>query len=249
MNLRILFYIIFLLVFSCKIKNNNKNVKITKTDKVTYEGKLIADSLFDGLVKDYDSSGNYFGYSTFKYGIKEGVEVRYFKNGRISDSSFYHNDMRNGFAYKSNDNGNLLYKSYYLNDIPIGHLFEYDSFGNITHYSFLNFEHQIIFELFKINGIEYRKGEEIQFNLFSEYPSKNKFLFLYLFASPFTPRHYEIGIIDSGNKIISSKRIVSSECYYEQELTTLSKGYKYAVILHTYNSFKKRDDIAIEIIQ
>lgn len=231
------------------MKNDNKSVKIKKSDNVIYEGKLIADSLLNGKVKDYDSSDNYFGYSTFKYGKKEGTEVLYFKNGRISDSSIYHNDLQNGFAYKFRENGSLLYKSYYLNGIPIGHVFEYDSIGKVTHYYFLNFEHQIIFELYKVNGDEYRKGEEIQMNLFSQYPSKNNFLFLYLFASPFTLRHYEMGILDSSNKIVSSKKIVSSECYYEQELKSLPRGYKYAVILHTYNSYKKRDDIAIEIVQ
>jgi antitoxin component YwqK of YwqJK toxin-antitoxin module len=249
MNLKILFSIIFFLLFSCGMKNENRNVRIKKSDNVIYEGKLLADSLLDGKVKDYDSSGNYFGYSTFRYGKKEGVEVRYFKNGRVSDSSFYHNDMQNGFAYKFDENGYLLYKSSYLNGVPFGHLFEYDSIGNIIHYYFINFEHQVIFELYKVNGEEYRKGDEIQMNLFSEYPSKNNFLFLYLFASPFTPRHYEIGILDSNKKIVSSKKIISSECYYEQELIPLPKGYKYAVILHTYNSFKKRDDIAIEIVE
>jgi len=247
MKLPIFLSLIFFSILSCT--NKNGNVRIKKSNNIIYEGKLFADSLFDGKVKYYDSSGKYFGYSTFIYGKKEGIEVAYFKNGKVSDSSFYHNDMQNGFAYKFDENGHLLYKSYYLNDVPFGHLFEYDSNKNIIHYYFINFEHQIIFELFKVNGEEYRKGDEIQMYLFSKDPSKNNFLFLYLFASPFTPRHYEIGILDSNKKIISSKSIISPDCYYEQELVPLPKGYKYAVILHTYNSFKKRDDITFEVVE
>jgi antitoxin component YwqK of YwqJK toxin-antitoxin module len=221
-------------------------VRIKRPDQLIYVGNIVLDSLFDGEVKYYDSSGIYLGHASYNCGYKEGVEVNYYKNGMIRDSSFYHNDLQNGFVYQFDRNGTLQYKVYYMNDLPIGHVYEFDQKGDVTRYYFVNFEHKIIYELYKINGEDYREGDGIQMSIFSKGSSKNNFLFLYLFASPFTPQHYEFGVLDSNNKVMTTRKIVSEECYYEQELLPLPKGYKYAVILHRYNPFKKRDDIVIQ---
>ncbi|MDP4284776.1 MAG: hypothetical protein Q8891_10145 [Bacteroidota bacterium] len=228
-----------------------KIIRLKGPDGIISEGKYFEDSLFDGKVKYFDSLNEYLGYSTYRYGVKDGPEVSYFKNGKISDSSFYHDDLRNGFAYRYNKNGTLVYKSYYINDRPFGHLYEYDSLGRITHYYFINFERKIIFETFKKDTVDYAKGEEIQGNTYSEDAGQgdDDFLFLYLFANPFLKSHYEIGIVDSSKKIISSKLIYSKDCYYEQELKILPNGEKYAIILHTYNPYKKKDDLKIRIIE
>jgi len=251
MSQKFLFIINLFFLFSCSNKNHEKFVRIKDSKGIVLKGKVFADSLFDGKVKYYDILNNYLGYSTYKYGKKEGVEVSYFKNGKISDSSFYHNNMRNGFGFKYNENGKLSYKSYYLNDRPFGHLYEYDTMGNVTHYYFINFERKIIFETFKEDSIEYCKGEQIQANVFSESTSNNQIdhLFLYLFSSPFSKRHYEVAILDSNNKILLSKKIISSGCYYEQPIPDLPNGNKYAIILRTYNPYKKRDDLGIKIIE
>jgi len=242
----------FFICFSCVNNKKNENiVRIKDSNGIISEGKLFADSLFNGRVKYFDSLNNYLGYSTFKYGIKEGVEVAYLKNGNLSDSSFYHNDKQNGFGYKYNGNGKLLYKTYYLNGRPFGHLFEYDTLGNISHYYFINFERKIIFESFKKDSVEYQKGELIQANLYSEINGDRQtdYLFLYLLSFPYGQSHYEIAVLDSNNKIISSKRIISTECYYEQAIPSLPNGLKYAIVLHTYNFFKKKDDLKIKIIE
>jgi hypothetical protein len=237
--------------FSCTNKKNENVVRIKDPKGIISEGKLFADSLFNGKVKYYDSLDNYLGYSTFKYGIKEGVEVGYFNNGNVSDSSFYHDDMQNGFAYKYNRSGKLLFKTYYLNGRPFGHLLEYDSLGNVSHYYFINFERKIIFESYKKDSVEYQKGELIQANLYSESNGDHQadYLFLYLFSSPYNQSHYEVAILDSNNKIISSKKIISTQCYYQQAIPNLPNGLKYAIVLHTYNSLKKKDDLKIKIIE
>ncbi len=240
---------IIFFVLSCGGKTSTNDSRIKEVGNLNFKGKVVMDSLFDGMVKCYDLDGNYRGYSFYKCGLKEGPQIQYYKNGKIADSLLFHHNMQDGFSYQFNESGILAYKSYYLNGLPIGHIYEYDSNGNIIHYSFVNFEHKIIYELYRVNGEEYREGDEIQMNLFSENSSKNDFLFLYLFDSPFTPRHYEIGILDSTNRILSSETIAQSGCYYERELPHLQNGHKYAVILHRYNSLKKRDNLVIKIAE
>lgn len=248
MRLSIYFFCCFLL--SCNLRKPSQRLIIKNVDGINFKGEIDCDSLFNGVVKYYDSSNTYLGYGTYKHGYSEGVAVNYFKNGRIYDSSFFRNNMRNGFAYQFYNNGILEYKVFYLNDRPFGHMFEYDKSGNVQEYHFVNFEGKIIFENFMKDSVEYWKGEQIQANIYSEAKdTSNDYLFLYLFASPFVDRHYEIGILDSANKIVSSKPILSKKCFYEQKLTRLPMEEKYAVILHSYNKFKKRDDLKIRIIE
>lgn len=250
MTRKILLIVYIGIVSSCSLKSQHNIVKIKGSDGIISVGRFFADSLFDGKVKYYDSLNHYLGYSTYEYGKKDGPEVSYFKDGRISDSSINHDDMRNGFAYKFNEKGLITYKSYYLNDRPFGHAYVYDSIGEITHYYFIDFEQKLIFEAFKVDSTAYAKGDDIQLNIYSQYSGENKtdFLFIYLFNPPYNKSHYEIGILDSTNKIISSKRIDSGNGYYESELEKLPHGEKYAIILHTYNPYKKRDDLQIKII-
>lgn len=48
---------------------------------------------------------------------------------------------------------------------------------------------------------------------------------------------------------MSSREINSTQCYYEQAIPNLVNGLKYGIVLHTYNSLKKRDDLKIKIIE
>jgi antitoxin component YwqK of YwqJK toxin-antitoxin module len=251
--MRINFFLIASLsvLSSCINEPENKTMRIKNEDGSYSEGKVFADSLFDGKVKYYDTLNNYLGYAIYKYGYKEGPEVRLSKSGKVTDSTIFRNGFQNGFAFKFEEGGKLRFKSYYLNGRPFGHVYSYDSSGVLSDYYFINFEGKMILEYFKKDTVEYRKGDQIQANIIDETDGEktSQHLFLYLFASPFTPRHYEIGILDSTRKIILSDPIISDQCFYQQELPDLSGGEKYAIILHTYNSHKKRDDLIVRPIE
>lgn len=251
MTVKYLFIINLLFLTSCMNEDLQKTTRIKGENGIISEGKVFRDSLFDGQVKYYDTLNNYLGYSTFKYGIKEGIEVWYFNNGKVSDSLLYHNNMKNGFASNYNEKGIIKYKSHYLNDRPFGPIYEYDSIGKISHYYFTNFERKIIFESVKKDSIEFHRGEMIQANIYTSFDGvkEKEFIFLYLFSSPFITSHYEIGILNSEKEILSSNRILSQDCYYEQELKDLPNGNKYAIILHTYNPLNQKDDLGIRVIE
>src|SRR5579862_4645957 len=94
------FYIfLIILLFSSCINHNNKIIRKKSDDGEIFEGNALNDSIFNGIVNIYDVDNNYLGYTNYKYGIENGVCVKYFHNGKISDSMFYRNGSKNGFAY------------------------------------------------------------------------------------------------------------------------------------------------------
>lgn len=237
--------------FSCCTEIPQKELVTKTSDGIVIKGKVIADSLYNGRIEYYDSLNQYPGYSNYKFGLKDGVEVSYYLNGKISDSSFYRNGMRNGFAYNFQKTGKLSDKGFYLNGRSFGPAYEYDDNGNIKYFSFVNFERKLIFQSKKIDSVIYNKDEFINANIYGTSKGGDEIdvLFLYLVLSPFIKSHYELAILNNKKKIISSKRILSNTYYIEQELPDLPEGNKYAVVLYTYNPFKDKDDLIIRIIE
>src|ERR1700689_3104548 len=96
MRLQILF-VIFLLTMGC---HSDQIKSLTISKDVRAEGKMIPDSVFEGLIKFYNIHTNkLIEECYFKNGIKDSVDIFYNENGTISVKSFFSNGKQNGNTY------------------------------------------------------------------------------------------------------------------------------------------------------
>jgi hypothetical protein len=219
-------------------------------DGIVAKGEIFNDSLFDGVVKYYDSTDQYLGYATFKNGKKNGISVNY-QRGYIKDSSFYENNKRTGFGYVFNTNHKLDYKSFFYDDRPVGSTYNYDSSGNLSYYLFYSFEGDMIYAAKYNDTAVSEKGLVINAKTNRRTLDGNLKLgvFLYLIHPPYAANHYEIAILDKKKRIVSSEVVKENSFFYETYLDTLPPGRSYAIVMHIYNKYKKRDDLMISEIE
>jgi antitoxin component YwqK of YwqJK toxin-antitoxin module len=242
--------IIIFALLGCNNSNKLKNVQIFKNGELL-KGYVISDSIFIGKVNHYDSSSNvYLGFSTYKSGVEEGDFVNYYIGENYSDSGSLEHGVINNYVYRKDSVGHLTYKSNFYNGKRIGGVIQYDSLKRVSNYYFFNFEGDIIYQCFKtqFNDSTFRDiGELVNVSLNELFVEGNKkmCLFLYILDHPYLKTSYELAVIDKGDKILQSKPINSKNCFYEAVLDTLPVDQNYAISLHTYNSFKKRDDLKI----
>lgn len=216
------------------------------------KGEVIKDSVFNGIVKYFDKSKNFAGFSTFEYGLQDGPSVKYFQSGNKSDSINYKNGLENGDAYKYDSLGHLIYKTYYFNGLAVGGVTKYSSQGKVQEDYFTNFERKIIYDIKALSDSLYEeKGEEINASIYnrSEGLKNNNILFLYLIKLPFVKTHFELAICDRYKKILSSIRIETDSFFYERIIEDLTDGNKYGVVFHKFNKYKQRDDVEIKLIE
>lgn len=246
------FTILILFSSSCINSEKNKVLTILNEDSSYQKGAVFKDSIFHGIVKYYDKENKNTGYANFKYGIKNGPSVLYFKSGIISDSLNYVNGLENGFGFKYDSSGKLSFKSFYFQGLNVGHVISYDVNGKIKEYYFNSFEKKLLFSIKQLSdSIFDQQGEEINALVYRSYEQREEkvTLFLYILNPPFYSNHYEIAIFDKNKKIISSKKIETNQCFYEQQIEQLPDGYTYGVVMHKFNSYKHKDDLVIKLIE
>lgn len=246
---KIIFTIILTLLFISCFDAKKVKSKINKDNEIM-EGNVINDSIYDGKVKFYTSKNEYIGYMTYRLGIEDGPTVNY-KNGKIKDSMTFKNGLKNGFVYVYDSLGKLTDKVFYFNDIQLGYTYSFHD--DKVEYKFVDFEGKVIYERtsrtdtsseFDYKGsLMYSKINEESINGSSQIG-----LFMYIISPPTIKSHYEIAVLDNKNHFVSSQKIITDNCFYTQELPNLPKNQKYALVLYTYNPYKKRDDLQIQIL-
>ena len=186
----------------------------------------------------------------FKFGLEDGISVRYYADGVLSDSIIYKRGSKNGFSFKYDHSGRLSYKIYNYNDRSLGHVYTYSPTGDLKSYQFFDFEGNLIYQSYRKDSSTYEKGNliNVRLNNVIEEGVEKKVLFMFLLSPPDLKIDYEIAILNSKRQIISSKRIVG-ECFYEESLDVLPTGKSYAVVLHIFNPYKKRDDLQIAVLE
>jgi len=240
------YFLLSIIFISCNTKP--KFFSKRDNDGDIMKGEVINDSIFNGIVKYYDSLNNYKGYATFTYGFQNGPSVHYYDNGKLSDSINYINDAGNGFAYNYDSTGKLIGKVFLYQNRSVGHYYIYDSIGNIIEYYFKTLEGEIIYNSKTINKTDYETGSRVNLRVTDiVYNNEHRdLLFLYLVLHHHLKVHYALAVLDAANKIISTEDIDSqNQFFYEKTLDILPKGESYAVIEYMYNPFKKRDDVEI----
>ena len=108
MNLnRIIFLILCLLVYSCKIKNSNSDGGVHEESCPLVDGKK------DGLCKQWYPNGKLRSEVYYSNDLKHGLSVNYHKNGTVWTRCTYRYDTLFGKFQMFHSNKKLNYLTYY----------------------------------------------------------------------------------------------------------------------------------------
>lgn len=243
--MRTLAILIIVLIKSCN--SNDKTIHLQ--DGTVAKGKMVRDSKLDGHVQLFDNSGNYIGYRIYKNGLSNGPSVTR-RTNMTRDSVNYTNGFKHGYVFRLDKSNRIVHKSYYYFDKPVGDTYIYDSTGEIRNYYFYDFSGNIIYQRKYTDTGKYESGNLI--NIFSAdrivNDSLRTVIFLYTIYPPDEKIHYEVAVLDSINNIKKSEPI-SGEFYAERYLDPISKPNRYAIVVHSFNPVKNKDDIIIQPIE
>ncbi len=122
MKIKLLVFIIFIFILSCK---SDKYLKIERKDA---DGKLLFTCLIDTTNNkndtiektEYYPNGNIRIKGTYKNNLRDSVWEYYFENGKLWSTGTFKNGKSNGIFTIYNKDGSIYMKSSYKNGKPDG---------------------------------------------------------------------------------------------------------------------------------
>ena len=191
--------------------SDNRGIKRTKIGSTYVEAHFIDSTSIDGIARYYDSSGVLNGVTNFRDGIKEGISINYYPNGKVSDSVEYRSGKEFGYWKEYDEKGNITCGNYYYYGVQFGPELVFEN-SRLKKFLFSDLNRSKIVECNYSSpgiidtGILFRP----QFNIKSvRFQGKLVFnLFGYLPAIPHTEQRYSIGL--------------SNEAHQDRELTPIT---------------------------
>lgn len=114
---------------------------------------LIYSQNQDREVKEYYSNGNLKEIINYKYGKKDGLNIRYYENGEVKSEMSYKEDKLDGIWNMYYKNGDRRYKAIYKNGEAQGIITEWYINGNVKYkHEYKNGKRWNILALNDING-------------------------------------------------------------------------------------------------
>lgn len=211
-KMRCLYFVsLYFLFVSCQ---SGKVRSVVVGEDVTAEGRIAADTTFDGLIKFFDTKTNQLiEERNYVKGIQSGSDVIYNKNGLISFKSEFANNKQNGYSYRFDSGGNLVEKSYNYYGLNVGGSAKYYN-GSVKEFYFCDLDENSLMYL-NYDSLKGRRFGDIQRNLFffheSNYqpydsrsvPDSWKTYFVYTPSPPKFDFKYSFVTIDSSFKVLS----------------------------------------------
>ncbi|HRP33218.1 MAG TPA: hypothetical protein PKV73_15070 [Agriterribacter sp.] len=102
---------------------------------------MNGDTIFNDLIRTYDSGGNLVSLTNYVNGKKEGKSEFFFSNGIKSEETYFENDLKNGARKLYDSTGKLIESQSFYFGRPIGDLTIYNTtLDTFSLYKFSNFE-------------------------------------------------------------------------------------------------------------
>jgi len=178
------------------------------------EGRLLADTVFDGLIKFYDLKSNKLVREcNYKNGIRDGIDNTYYENGGLAIKGFCVNGLQSGYSYNYNKDGDLLLMEFYYYGLKVGNNIEY-SHGKVLHYWFSSLDYLDLLDL-DYDSLKTKQITELNTEYFFYHYHEYSLLLekdstvrkgQYFFYTPNPPNFdfkYSLVLIDSTYKLIS----------------------------------------------
>ena len=132
---------------ACKREKANPKIKSRRvtTGDVIAEGEISSDTVFNGLIKFYDTSTNKLAIEAFyKNGKPNGKRKDYYLNGKVKDIAYYENGKQNGTVSYFDSLGRLTSKQDFYYGLKVGSSIEYKN-EKPSKYYFYSFDNEQLF--------------------------------------------------------------------------------------------------------
>ena len=144
---RVLTFILILTILSCEQEKTNPNVNSRRiiVEDVIAEGDISLDTVFNGLIKFYDTTTNQLVIEAFyKNGKLNGRRKDYYLNGKLKNIGYYENGKQTGSISHFDTAGQLTSKQDYYFDLQVGSNIQYKN-GKPSEYYFTSFDNETLF--------------------------------------------------------------------------------------------------------
>lgn len=201
-----------LFIVGCKEKNKIRSIILK--DSTRAEGIISKDSIYEGLIRFYDTRTNRLIMEcNYKNGIEYGNAKEFYPNGHIAAEYSYENGKLIGFAYFYDTSSKLISKQFTYFDIRAGSSVNYTN-GKVKSYWFYSLDNEALFNL-TYDSLIRKKITELHsdffFYHFKDYTeiantslrNKRKEYFLYTPNPPNYDFRYSLVLIDSSYKVHS----------------------------------------------
>lgn len=251
MRVRLIF--IFLLILSIYSCNSIKDKRI-RVDDVFAEGKISKDTIYDGLIKFYDTATKKLVQTiNYKSGVADGDRIDYHLNGKIKALLHYENGKINGKTKIFDTSGNLLAAQNIYYDLRVGPSIEYKD-KQVKQYYFYSFENETLLHI-SYDSIEGKTITQLNDTSFFfwhldnyktfESDSFKTDLFLYLPNPPKLNFKYSLCIVDEKYNIRQTIKEFVSENSWDViniDYSTLEANESFAIRLTVDNEFDDNDE-------
>jgi hypothetical protein len=253
MTIRLLLITLFLFFYitSCD-KHQTKRILV---DDVIAEGNITEDTVYNGLIKFYDTSNNrLISVAVYDSGVLNGNHIDYFADGKKKAELNYENGKINGKVIFFDTVGNVDKSQNYYYGLIVGPTLEYKD-GNLSKYIFYSFDKKelisIDYDTIQGKSIEHLNNYEfffwniINFNT-SQSNKPQKELFVYLPNPPTLNLKYSLCIIDNAYKIKQTIKEFNTDTNWDTvtlEYDKLNNNYMYALKLTVESETDDKDRI------
>ena len=196
---RILINILLVIVFLSSCENRPK-IEVHKYHDYVVSG-LFEHGMPEGEIKYFSTDGHLLNKILYKNGIKSGLAISYFLNGRPSNVGNYTYNLRNGQWDIFDSLGSKIFSTFYLNDFNYGPQLYYDKESALQKFDFLSFNKYLLARCYYSQGgtVDSLSRFKMGFNMIDNIGlEKNEYnIFAYLPQIPGLHQTFSLGIIDS----------------------------------------------------
>lgn len=235
-------------LFSCEQNKTNSIDKIRRVivEDVIAEGNISSDTVFNGLIKFYDTtSNNLVIEANYTNGKLNGKRIDYYLNGKVKNIGFYDNGKQTGTVSYFDSTGQLTSKQDFYYDLKAGSRIEYKN-GKLSKYYFTSFDNKDLFsidydtvfnkEIKKINdnSFFFWHSSDIATITTTDKKLQGNEYFIYLINPPDFNFEYSLCVINYRDSILRIEKLFDRSKMWETftlDTTRLKKGERFTLRL------------------
>lgn len=241
-------FILTTILFSCKQNKTNSTDKVRRLtiEDVVAEGDISSDTVFNGLIKFYDTTTNSLVIEAYyKNGKLHGKRIDYYLNGKTKNIGFYESGKQTGTVSYFDSTGQLTSKQDFYYDLKAGSSIEYKN-GKPSKYYFTSFDNEDLFsidydtllnkEIKKINdnSFFFWHSSDIATITTTDRKLEGNEYFIYLINPPDFNFEYSLCVINNKDSILRTEKLFDNTKLWETftlDTTRLKKGERFSLRL------------------
>jgi len=239
---------IAIVIFSCKGAETNSKIKTGRiiVDDVIAEGNISTDTVYNGLIKFYDTTTHQLvGETFYEKGKLNGKRKEYYLNGKIKNVGYYESGKQTGTLANFDSTGALSSSQDFYYDLKGGSNIEYKN-GKPNKYYFTSFDNENLVyidydsirnkEIKEINSYHFFFLHTNDFTTISTSGKKfdGKEYFIYIPNPPGFNFEYSLVILNGSDSIIKvEKKFDKTKIWdtFTPDQLNLKKGERFSLRL------------------